>query len=207
MPANAAWLPSTGPLASRSRECRRAASGLSSIPPTRRQEKVGRCWPRNLISSAGCSAVRDVEKADGPRNVQGCVVDTHGRRASDVPRKPSCPCAPKFTSGRNIKPGNDELTHKDSRQSAVGEITYISGSLKVFGSLRSVRSRPRILYHFWFQIDIRYRNFNENSLTLGRFAPVTAANPRHGRNIPWGMLNICIVDMGPQGTYGFQFQI
>ena len=111
MPAGAAWLPSTGPLAGRSRECRRAASGRSSIPLTRRQEKVGLCRPRALNSSAGYSATRNMEEADVPRNVQGWIVDTHGRRATDVQREPSCPCAPKFTIGRN-KPGNDELKHR-----------------------------------------------------------------------------------------------
>ena len=50
-------------------------------------------------------------EADDLRNVQGWIVDTHGRRATDVPREPSCPCAPKFTIGRN-KPGNDELKHR-----------------------------------------------------------------------------------------------
>ena len=52
-----------------------------------------------------------MEEADVPRNVQGWIVDTHGRRATEVPREPSCPCAPKFTIGRN-KPGNDELKHR-----------------------------------------------------------------------------------------------
>ena len=55
-----------GPSREPESQMQEAASGRTSFPPTRRQEKDGRYRPTSLISTAGSTAARDREEADDP---------------------------------------------------------------------------------------------------------------------------------------------